>query len=186
MSVAPGPLQFFLTRLCDMLLYLHKTKCLANVGRGHLVSLFHKHNVGPSSSTTRDVPAAQCVCTAGCDRCSRASIRADTSLTIPITTPLLHKYVRNDYYNVGKTPANTELFKKKKRSCGEININLNACSVSNTNWWLHTVYEVKDSVPASYPIRSHMTSCRFPLTFPLTHSEVFVSGLSEVFRVADL
>lgn len=59
-----------------MLLYLHKTKCLANVGRGHLVSLFHKRDAG---LFIRDVAAVQYVCTA-------VTTCADTSLTVPINS----------------------------------------------------------------------------------------------------
>lgn len=66
-----------------MLLYLHKTKCLANVGRGHLVSLFHKRDAG---LFIRDVAAVQYVCTAGCDRRSHVTTCADTSLTVPINS----------------------------------------------------------------------------------------------------
>lgn len=100
-SLAPGPLHFFLNQLCDLLLYLHKTKCCANVGRGHLVSLFHKQNV-----------AFSCACSTVrmyrvCDRCSLVITRADTSFTVPITTPMLHDYVKNAYYNVGNTTMKT-------------------------------------------------------------------------------
>lgn len=107
-----------------MLLYLHKTKCPANVGRRHLESLLHKHNVGPSSSL-KDVPTALYVCT-GCDRCSGVTTWADKSLTVSITTPVLQEYVRNAYQS--KTQLNTACDRKKY--CGKI------CFI-HPNWSQH-------------------------------------------------
>lgn len=111
MSVTPGALQFLRTRLCDVLLYLHKTKCLANVGRGHLVSVFHKHNAG---LFIRDVATKQYVCTAGCDSCSLYQQQLHCCRNTPgmlITTKL----------------------QRTQASCGEIYRNLHASSPIRPN-----------------------------------------------------
>lgn len=159
-----------------MLLYLHKTKCLANVGRRHLVSLFHK----PERRPLFNPPSKGCACgsvcvyTAGCDRCSHVTTHADTWLRYTNNGNMSGMLIRlwaTLQENAGCNRRKRK--KKKKKRC----------------WWWNLIgaWFEKVGVICWLPVKTAWVKLLFLLKNLLLHLvRCLWAPLSEVFRVADL